>query len=133
MKPSGGKHVKMQSKRKFGLIDRIIKKLPEIHISGYSYCGINTNLESRLAEGVRGINKLDYACMEHDIAYAESEDLKSRCVADKILILKAVKRIFAKDSRIGEHFAALIVSSLISIKLFFDKIELYLKSFLRMR
>lgn len=117
----------MSSKQKFGLIDRIIEKLPEIHFMGYRYCGPNTNLTDRLAHGERGINELDCACMNHDIAYAESKDLEMRYHADKLLILKAFKRIFAKDSQIGERFAALIVSWLIGIKIFFGKMELCIR------
>lgn len=116
---------KMPSKRKLSFIDRMIEKLPEMHFIGYRYCGPNTNLADRLAHGERGINQLDCACMEHDIVYAESDDLVLRCVADKLLVLKALKRIFAKDSRIGERFAALIVVWLIGTKIILGKIEMY--------
>lgn len=115
-------------KEKISLIDRIIEKLPEIHVRGYNYCGPNTDLSVRLKCGDIGVNKLDCACMEHDIAYAKSRDLKSRCMADKLLILKALKRIYAKDSRIGERFIALLVSGLISIKWLLCKIELCFNS-----
>lgn len=118
----------MASKHKSGLIDRIIEKLPEMHIRGYNYCGPNTNLLRRLAHGDLGINELDCACMVHDFAYAESNDLKSRCVADKLLVLKAFRRIYAKDSQIGERFSALIVSGLIGVKLIFGTMELYIDS-----
>lgn len=118
----------MSSKHKFGFIDRIIQKLPEIHIRGYNFRGCNTDLENRLARGEQGINKLDEGCMEHDIAYAESKDLDSRCKADKLLVSKAIRRVYAKDSRIGERFAALIVSGLISIKFILGKVELFINS-----
>lgn len=117
----------MSSKRKIGFIDKIVGKLPEIHIIGYNYCGPNTNLLTRLARGEQGINELDYACMVHDIAYAESKDLKSRYNADKLLVSKAIKRIYAKNSKIGERFAALIVSGLIGVKLIISKIELHFR------
>lgn len=115
----------MNSQRKIGCIDRLLKFLPEIHIRGYNYCGPNTNLEVRLAHGDMPINKLDCACMEHDITYAEGNDLKSRCIADKKLILNAIRRIYAKDSQIGERFTALLISWMISVKLFLGKIELF--------
>lgn len=118
----------MSTKRKFCFIDRILEKLPEIHIMGYNYCGPNTDLDSRLARGEPGVNELDCACMEHDIAYAVGKDLNSRCNADKLLVLKAIRRVYAKDSKIGERFAALLVSGLISIKLMLGKIELYINS-----
>lgn len=118
----------MPSNRKISFIDRILAKLPEIHIRGYSFCGPNTNLQIRLAHGERGVNALDCACMEHDIAYTESKNLKSRSKADKLLVLKAIKRIFAKDSQHGERFAAMIVSWLISIKLLLSKVEICIDS-----
>lgn len=111
-----------------GFIDRMLEKLPEISISGYNYCGPNTDLRTRLARGEVGVNELDCACMEHDIAYAESNDLNSRCIADKVLILRAIRRVYAKDSQIGERFAALLVSWLISVKLLFCKMELFIGS-----
>lgn len=110
-------------KRK-GFIDSILEKLPEIHIIGFNYCGPNTNLEKRLACNVQPKNELDCACQEHDFDYAESNNLKWRHIADKKLLLKAIKRIYAKNSQFGERIAALIVSCLISIKTFFSKIEI---------
>lgn len=118
----------MNAKPKIGLIDSIIEKLPEIHISGYSYCGCNAKLDSSLdTNGEACINKLDCACMEHDIAYSASRDLKTRYSADKLLVLKAIRRIYAKDSRFVERIAALLVSGLISAKMFVCKIELYIR------
>lgn len=119
------KHLKMSTKLKMGLVDSIIEKMPEIHITGYSYCGCNTKLDARLdTNGAACINKLDCACLEHDIAYTESDDLKIRYIADKILLLKAVRRVYAKDSRIAERLAALLVSGLIGIKMFVSKMEI---------
>lgn len=123
----------MLSKQNSGFVDHFIRKLPELHIPGYNYCGPNTNLVNSLARGVQCVNDLDYACKEHDIAYAENRDLKMRYNADKILILKAIGRVFAKDSRTGERFSALIVSMLISIKVFVSKIELYISNCFRNR
>lgn len=116
------KTVRREQKRKFSLVDQFLQKLPAIHIIGYNFCGINTNLEK--AYNLRGINALDCACRDHDIAYAESNNLKWRYMADKILVVKAIKRIYAKETHIGERFVALIVSSLISIKMFLAKIEM---------
>lgn len=110
--------------QKMGVLDRIIEKLPEIHIPRYNYCGINTNLEERLSRNEPGINKLDYACKDHDIAYNLSNDLNSRYKADKVFISKVKKRIFEKDSLLDEHLAATIVSMLMIAKMTFAKIEL---------
>lgn len=127
------KRKKMTSKSKTGCIDRVIESLPEIHMFGYRYCGPNTNLHARLSRGERGINKLDCACMEHDIAYSVSKDLQYRCIADKSLLLKAFRRIYAKDSRIGERFVALTVSLFICMKLICGKIELNLRKCLTIK
>lgn len=112
--------------QKIGYVDRFLEKLPEIHIIGYNYCGPNTNLQSSSP----CINELDCACKEHDIAYSESINLESRCESDKKLITKAIKRIFAKNSRLGERIAALITSGFISIKLILVKIEIYFNKLL---
>lgn len=116
----------MSSRRKLGFVDRILEKIPQIHLSGYRYCGPNTDLKNNLARGELGVNELDCACMEHDIAYAESDNLEFRCTADKLLILRAIRRIYACDSRIGERFAALLVAVLISIKFTITNVELYI-------
>lgn len=118
----------MVSESKIGFIGRMLEKLPEIHISGYNYCGPNTDLITRLARGDIAINKLDNACMDHDFAYSVSTDLKIRCIADEILILKAINRVYARDSQIGERFAAILISGLITVKLCFCKIELFFGS-----
>lgn len=113
------------------LIDQFLEKLPEIHIKGYSYCGPNTDLAKRLARGEPGVNDLDCACKEHDIAYAQSRDREMRNNADKRLVSKAFTRVYAKDSRIGERFTALFVSAIIGIKIILNKIELYIKYIFR--
>lgn len=118
----------MSTKLKMGLVDRFIEMLPEIHISGYSYCGCNTKLDARLdTSGDACINKLDYACMEHDVVYTESKDIELRYSADKLLLLKAIRRIYANDSRFAERIVALLVSGLICIKMIMGKMEICIR------
>jgi len=62
-----------------------------------------------LARGDQGINPLDVACREYDIAYSRSNDLTERHAADRILGAEARKRIIAKDSTLGEKVAATAV------------------------
>jgi len=69
-----------------------------------------------LARGNRGINPLDAACREHDIAYSHSKDLAKRHVADKILAEKARKRIIARNSTLGERAAATAVCAAMKAK-----------------
>ena len=93
-----------------GLFNRAINALPiELHIPGYQYCGPGTRLRERLARGDPGVNPLDAACREHDIAYSRSKGLTERHAADKILAAEARKRITARDSALGERAAATAV------------------------
>lgn len=98
-----------------GILDRVIDRLPvEIHLPGYQFCGPGTNLNVRLARGDRGINLLDAACKEHDLAYRRS---KQRRVADQILLTKALHRVTSADASVGERLAALIVAGAMKGKL----------------
>lgn len=100
----------MSAKIGRGLLNRAINALPiELHIPGYQFCGPGTHLEKRLARGDQGINPLDAACREHDIAYSRSNDLADRHVADNILAAKARERITAINSTLGEKAAATAV------------------------
>jgi hypothetical protein len=91
-------------------LNRALSALPiELHIPGYQFCGPGTRLAKRLARGDRGINTLDAACREHDIAYSRSKDLTERHAADRILAEKAGERVVARDSTLGERAAAAAV------------------------
>lgn len=96
----------------------MINALPfELHIpGGYRFCGPGTKLEERLQRGDAPKNELDAACREHDIAYAQSKDLKRRHEADKILVEKAWKRFRSGDAGVGEKTAALAVSGIMKTK-----------------
>lgn len=98
-----------------GLVNSLINRLPiELHLPGYQFCGPGTNLEKR--KGDSGINQLDRACKEHDIAYNIKKDMDSRKKADKILADKAWQRVKAPDSSWGEKAAALLVTNAMKAK-----------------
>ncbi|XP_073986139.1 uncharacterized protein [Rhodnius prolixus] len=100
-----------------GLINSVINKLPfEVHIPGYKFCGPGTKLQERLNRGDKGVNPLDEACKEHDIAYFKNKDLKSRHKADRILAEKAWQRTKASDSSFGEKAAAWAVTNAMKVK-----------------
>lgn len=122
------KNKKNQEKKAYGLIDHIINRLPEIHIPGYQFCGPGTELEKRLKRGDSGINELDRACRDHDIAYENSTNSESRHKADKKLVSRAFKRIYSKNANLSERAAALLVSSLVGAKIGLSKIGLGLNS-----
>ncbi|KAJ8914091.1 hypothetical protein NQ315_014287 [Exocentrus adspersus] len=85
-----------------GILDSIINNLPvELHIPGYRFCGPGTKLAKRLSRGDVGINGLDEACKEHDIAYSREKNLEQRHKADQNL---------------GEKAAALAVATAMKVK-----------------
>lgn len=100
-----------------GIINTLINKLPfEAHIPGYRFCGPGTRLQKRLARGDKGVNQLDEACKEHDIAYSQFEDISKRHEADKILADKAWQRVRSKDAGFGEKAAALAITGIMKGK-----------------
>lgn len=101
-----------------GLLNNVLNKLPiELHLPGYQYCGPGTKLADRIARGEPGINPLDAACKEHDIAYSENcENVEARNNADKILADKAWQRVCSNDARISEKVAAYAVTNIMKIK-----------------
>lgn len=100
-----------------GVVNSIISKLPfELHLPGYQYCGPGTKLQKRLARGDPGINELDVACKEHDIAYSNNKDTLERNRADTILAEKAWQRVKSKDASLGEKASALLVTNIMKAK-----------------
>jgi len=102
-----------------GLLNKVIDKLPfELHLpGGYQFCGPGTRLKERLAKGQQGINQLDAACLQHDIAYAKSGgDPEKRRLADLKLTEDAWKRVKAHDSTWKEKAAAWAVTSAMKAK-----------------
>lgn len=101
-----------------GFVNALINKLPfEFHFPGYHYCGPGTKLEKRLAQGDPGINPLDAACKEHDIAYSKyHEDLRARHRADRELAERAWKRVQSKDSSLSEKATAFAVTNIMKAK-----------------
>lgn len=99
------------------VLNKAIDILPtEIHLPGYQYCGPGTDLNKRLARGDRGINKLDAACKEHDIAYATFKNNENRAIADQLLAERAWNRVKASDSSLSEKAAAWTVTNIMKAK-----------------
>lgn len=99
------------------IVNTAIDSLPiELHIGQYQYCGPGTKLEKRLARGDPGINKLDQACKEHDIAYSKYTDSANRSIADRALAEKAWQRVRSSDANLGERATALAVAAAMKAK-----------------
>lgn len=105
----------MRIKKSKGLINTAIDKLPlELHIPKYNFCGPGTKLEERLKKNQKGINPLDEACKEHDIAY--NNPTSNRREADRILENAAWNRVKASDSSIPEKVASWLVTNTMKMK-----------------
>lgn len=106
------------AKRTIGtVVNKAVDLLPvELHVPGYQYCGPGTKLEERIKRGDKGINKLDAACKEHDIAYSKYSDSTNRAIADRKLADQAWERVKASDSSVGEKAAAWAVTNMMKIK-----------------
>lgn len=100
-----------------GIVNKLINKLPfEMHIPKYHYCGPGTKLKERLERNDPGINDLDRACKEHDIAYSITDDQQKRNMADEILAKAAWQRVKASNASIAERLAALGVAGFMKAK-----------------
>ena len=84
--------------------------------SKYSYCGPFTRLRSRLDQGYSGVNKLDKACLHHDLAYAESSDVKARNKADDVLASKAAQIVMDSNTPDYEKQDGRLVTGIIATK-----------------
>lgn len=73
-------------------------------------------MKKRLARGDKGINPLDSACREHDIAYDHSNSIADRNEADYILEQRAWDRFKAKDSSLKEKAVAWGVTNAMKAK-----------------
>lgn len=100
-----------------GILNSVINKLPfELHLPGYQFCGPGTKLQKRLQRGDPGINSLDSACKQHDIAYSQNKNVNARHKADKILEEAAWQRVKSADATLGEKTASLLVTGAMKVK-----------------
>ena len=112
------KQCKCNTHKGRGLANIVINKLPfELQLLGYQYCGPGTKLTKHLARVDSGINLLDQACKENDIAYSQDrENVEARNAAGRVLADKAWKRVFYTDASIGEKSAAYTVTNTMKLK-----------------
>lgn len=104
-------------KKGHGVVNWLIDNIGfEAHLPGYQYCGPGTDVEYRVSQGQSGINQLDAACKEHDLAYLNNKDLETRHKADSVLIDKAWERFKSKDASVGEKAASWFVTTAMKAK-----------------
>jgi hypothetical protein len=113
------------------ILDKLINVTPlEIHLPGYQFLGPGTHLEERLQRGERGINPLDNACLQHDIAYS-SQNTDNRTKADRKLAERAFSRMLSETSDRDEKIAATITVFCMVGKILWDNIFRRVKSALK--
>lgn len=69
-----------------------------------------------MQRGDTGINPLDEACKQHDIAYSHNQSVSARHKADEILENKAWERVKSKDASLGEKAASWFVTNTMKAK-----------------
>jgi hypothetical protein len=98
------KEIVKKDKYGTGLVNTMLKHLPEMHLSlpndvksekvasgsfqntgKYSFCGPGTKVVKRINEGYKGVNSLDKACRQHDVAYSKFINTNDRNNADDVL------------------------------------------------
>ena len=120
-----------------GLVNKLLRKLPlpEMHLSlpsnmpseqvengsfqntgKYSFCGPGTKLDKRLSEGYTGVNSLDKACRNHDIAYSKYKKTKDRNRADDILAQESSKIALDENKAEYERKDARLVTGIMGAK-----------------
>ena len=114
-----------------GDIQQILEKLPDLpfskykgekHIPGYSYCGPGSRLDMRLDKygnpkrGEEPINRVDSACLRHDITYSKYDDVRERQKAD-IDLIQDLNEI--KNPTIGERIGRTTTKSGMKAKILF--------------
>lgn len=99
------------------VLDSLIDLLPfQMHIPSYEFCGAGTRLDQQEPRSPK--NKLDEACLAHDLAYENNENRRR---ADRILADKAFSRMFAAQVEPDERTAALITACCMVSKITFEK------------
>lgn len=103
---------KVRNNKGSGLLNTLINSTPvELHLPGYQFCGPGTHLKKRLSLGQTGINKLDSACRDHDIAYEASNLPADRERADIVLENRAWENFKSDDTGFGEKVASWTVTT----------------------
>ena len=99
----------------------MINNLPiEFHLPGYQYCGPGTRLQERLQRGDKGVNPLEEACKQHDIAYEKNpENLQERWKADQELMKRSKERLKSLGAKKSERLAAYLVGKIMKMKVKF--------------
>ena len=109
-----------EEEEKDSVLDNLIDLLPlDMHVPGYKFCGPGTKLAERIERGDVGINPLDEACRQHDLAY--NNPSSNRRQADRILAKYAFSRMLAGETPPDERTVAMMTACCMVSKITFEK------------
>lgn len=102
-----------------GVVNSLINHMPfQLHPMDYRFLGPGTHLDLNLEKGVAPIDKLDALALNHDKAYATSNDLSKRHEADKILQEGAWNRFLDPKASVKERGMAYLTTNAMKAKRF---------------
>ena len=121
-----------EEQEKNSVLDALVDLLPfEMHVPHYKFCGPGTKLAERIERGDIGINPLDEACRQHDLAYT---DLNSdRCQADRVLAQYVFSRMLAEETPSDERTVVMMTACCMVSKITFEKFLSRIKNVMRKR
>lgn len=93
----------------------------ELHLPGYNYCGPGTRVINRLNKKIKPVNRVDKACMKHDINYllSNNTDIKTISESDKEFLDELLT---IKKPDFLELVGLLVILPCINIKMTIDYI-----------
>ena len=113
-------------------LDALIDLLPfEMHVPHYKFCGPGTKLAERVERGDDGINPLDEACRQNDLAYTDSNS--DRCQADQVLAQYAFSHMLAEETPSDKRTVAMMTACCMVSKITFEKFFSRIKNVMRKR
>ena len=121
-----------EEQEKNSALDALIDLLPfEMHVPHYKFCGPGTKLAERVERGEVGINPLDEACRQHDLAYTDQNSVRHQ--ADRVLAQYAFSRMLAEETPSDERTVAMMTACCMVSKITFEKFFLRIKNVMRKR
>ena len=120
MAPNERDRLKPQEEEKDSVLDNLIDLLPfEMNVPEYKFCGPGTKLAEHIQRGDIGINPLNEACRQHDLAYNKLSS--NRRQADRILAEYAFCRMLAGETPPDERTIAMMTACCMVSKITFEK------------
>ncbi|KAF0702663.1 Uncharacterized protein FWK35_00034198, partial [Aphis craccivora] len=95
---------------------RVDRELRSYYVVTCKVLWVGNRFKKRLALEQSGINGLDSACRDHDIAYEKNNSLSERNAVDSVLEERAWSRVLAKDANFKEKAAAWLLTTAMKAK-----------------